>query len=47
MGKTSLTSYGELVRQNEFLNGLIDSISDILFCKDTEGRFLGCNRAFA
>jgi PAS domain S-box-containing protein len=46
-GKTYQDSLLKLVQQNEFLNSMIDSISDIIFCKDTEGRYLGCNRAFA
>ncbi|HUH67224.1 MAG TPA: PAS domain S-box protein [Syntrophales bacterium] len=33
--------------QNDFLSGVFDAISDILYCKDTEGVYLDCNRAFA
>ena len=47
MGDVHLGSQTELVRQIEFLNGLIDSVSDIMFCKDAEGRYIGCNKAFA
>ena len=33
--------------ESDFLSGLIDSVSDIMFCKDINGRYLSCNRAFA
>ncbi|MGA3207658.1 MAG: PAS domain S-box protein [Syntrophales bacterium] len=37
----------ELMLRNPFFNSLIDSIPDIMFCKDTEGIYLDCNTAFA
>jgi PAS domain S-box-containing protein len=37
----------ELMLQNEFLNSLLDSIPDIMFCKDTKKIYLDCNTAFA
>ncbi len=35
------------LRQEATLDSLINSISDLVFYKDTEGRFLGCNTAYA
>ncbi len=37
----------KLVRQTTLLTGLLDSFQDIVFFKDTEGVYLGCNPAFA
>jgi diguanylate cyclase (GGDEF)-like protein/PAS domain S-box-containing protein len=36
-----------LVRERALLRGLIDSVPDLIAFKDTQGRFLGCNTAFA
>ena len=36
-----------LVRQRALLRGLIDSVPDLIAFKDTQGRYLGCNKAFA
>ncbi len=35
-----------LARERAILRGLIDSIPDLIFYKDREGRYLGCNAAF-
>ncbi|MFZ4592045.1 MAG: PAS domain S-box protein [Ignavibacteria bacterium] len=35
----------ELNRQSAFINSLIDSIPDVIFFKDKEGVYLGCNPA--
>jgi len=32
--------------QHSLLNGLINSVPDLIFYKDREGRYLGCNAAF-
>ena len=37
----------EKKRQQATLNSLINSISDLIFYKDREGRYLGCNTAYA
>jgi PAS domain S-box-containing protein len=37
----------EPILPEDFLNCLIDSILDIIFCKDTEEKYLDCNTAFA
>jgi PAS domain S-box-containing protein len=37
----------ELMLQKYFLGSLIDSIPDIMFCKDAEEIYLDCNTAFA
>jgi PAS domain S-box-containing protein len=37
----------ELARQTALLASLLDSIPDIVFFKDTDGRYLGCNPPFA
>lgn len=36
-----------LARERALLRGLIDSVPDLIAFKDTEGNFLGCNKAFA
>lgn len=36
-----------LVEKQVLLNSLIDSIPDVIFFKDTDGAFLGCNPAFS
>lgn len=36
----------EIVRANILLVSLIDSIPDLIFYKDQEGKYLGCNTAF-
>lgn len=36
-----------LARERALLRGLIDSVPDLIAFKDTQGRYLGCNRAFA
>lgn len=36
----------QLDRDQGLLRGLIDSIPDVIFFKDPEGRYLGCNQAF-
>ncbi|MCX6157799.1 MAG: PAS domain S-box protein [Ignavibacteriae bacterium] len=36
----------EIKRQSALINSLIDSIPDLIFFKDKEGVFLGCNSAF-
>lgn len=33
-------------REKALLRGVIDSIPDLIFFKDTEGAYLGCNKAF-
>ena len=37
----------DLMLQKHFLGSLIDSIPDIMFCKDAEEIYLDCNTAFA
>lgn len=37
----------EVENQKRFLKSMIDSIPDLIFYKDTNGTYLGCNRAFA
>lgn len=37
----------ELLRQTSLLSGLLNSISDIVFFKDKDGVYLGCNLGFA
>ncbi len=37
----------ELETEKRFLRSLLDTIPDIVFIKDLEGRYLGCNTAFA
>ena len=36
-----------LARERALLRGLIDSVPDLIAFKDTRGRYLGCNQAFA
>jgi diguanylate cyclase (GGDEF)-like protein/PAS domain S-box-containing protein len=36
-----------LVRERALLRGLIDSVPDLIAFKDMQGRYLGCNQAFA
>ena len=36
----------EIKRQSALINSLVDSIPDLIFFKDTEGVYLGCNSAF-
>jgi two-component system, cell cycle sensor histidine kinase and response regulator CckA len=36
-----------LVRERALLRALIDSIPDMIFCKNRDGTFLGCNSAWA
>lgn len=36
-----------LRRQNQFLETLIDTIPNPVFYKDTQGRYLGCNKAYS
>lgn len=36
-----------LVRGHALLRGVIDSVPDLIAFKDTNGRYLGCNKAFA
>jgi PAS domain S-box-containing protein len=36
----------DLDRQTSLLTGLLDSIPDLVFFKDRDGRYLGCNPAF-
>ena len=36
-----------LTRERALLRGLIDSVPDLIAFKDTRGRYLGCNKAFA
>ncbi len=36
-----------LARERALLRGLIDSVPDLIAFKDTQGNFLGCNKAFA
>lgn len=38
-------STAELKAERSFLSSLLDSIPDLVFYKDTEGAYLGCNRA--
>lgn len=35
-----------LLKQHALLRGLIDSIPDLIFFKDRDGRYLGCNQAY-
>ena len=37
----------ELARETTLLNALLDSLPDLVFFKDTQGRYLGCNPPFA
>jgi len=37
---------GALARERAILRSLIDSIPDLIFYKDQQGRYLGCNAAF-
>lgn len=37
----------ELKRQGSLIRSLLDSIPDLIFFKDANGRYLGCNPAFA
>jgi PAS domain S-box-containing protein len=37
----------ELDRQKRFLKTMVDAIPDLVFYKDRDGVYLGCNRAFA
>ena len=37
----------ELVKHQTILSCLLDSIPDLVFCKDMEGRYLTCNEQFA
>ncbi|NLG33279.1 MAG: PAS domain S-box protein, partial [Syntrophomonadaceae bacterium] len=37
----------ELIEQRSFLKSLIDAIPDLIFYKDINGVYLGCNHAFA
>ena len=39
-------SQTEVLQQTKLLRSIIDSIPDLIFFKDLEGRYLGCNRAF-
>ncbi len=39
-------SQTEVLKQTKLLRSIIDSIPDLIFFKDLEGRYLGCNRAF-
>jgi PAS domain S-box-containing protein len=47
IGNATDPSISELAHQSGFLNHLMDSIPDIIFCKNTEGIYLTCNMAFA
>ena len=35
-----------LIKERGLLRGVINSISDMIFYKDTSGKYLGCNRSF-
>jgi len=37
----------EMIRQSGLISTLLDSIPDLIFYKDTEGVYLGCNNPFA
>ncbi|MBP7175569.1 MAG: PAS domain S-box protein [Thermoclostridium sp.] len=37
----------DLENQKRFLKQMIDAVPDLIFYKDAESRYLGCNRAFA
>ncbi len=37
----------ELNKKTSKLTGLLNSIPDMVFFKDTEGKYLGCNPSFA
>ena len=37
----------ELENDNKFLNSIIDAIPDVIFCKDRNSKFIGCNKIFA
>lgn len=37
----------ELESQKRFLNSVIDAIPDVIFFKDTNSKYIGCNKAFA
>ncbi|MFA5513384.1 MAG: sensor domain-containing diguanylate cyclase [Sphaerochaetaceae bacterium] len=41
-----LHQIGELLEHKNLLNQLIDLISDFVFYKDLDGKYLGCNKAF-
>lgn len=46
MIKTRYTAEQELAREKSLLRSLVDSIPDMIFFKDNQGKYLGCNRAF-
>jgi PAS domain S-box-containing protein len=49
MGVTRLeteAANGEIIHQKNLLQSMIDSIPDLIFYKDTEENYLGCNKAF-
>ncbi|SDH97452.1 response regulator [Desulfosporosinus hippei] len=37
----------ELENENRFLNSIIDAIPDVIFLKDKDSKYLGCNKSFA
>ncbi len=39
-------SQTEVLKQTKLLRSIIDSIPDLIFFKDLDGHYLGCNRAF-
>ena len=38
--------YYEFAKKQQFLISLLDSIPDLIFYKDADGRYIGCNKAF-
>jgi diguanylate cyclase (GGDEF)-like protein/PAS domain S-box-containing protein len=45
-GKLKARSESELARDRAMLRSLVDSIPDLIFFKDRDSRYLGCNLAF-
>ncbi len=43
----SLCASASLEQQIDFLGGMMDAVTELIFCKDAAGRYLSCNRAFA
>lgn len=42
-----ITEHESFNKRNQLLQGIIDNIPDLIFWKDKNSKFLGCNKAFA